>query len=146
MSTGTGTLDPAIWRLLIAAWIVAMAATLGALFIGEVMGQAPCVLCWYQRAFMFPLAVVLAVACFMSDARAWRYALPLAAGGGLVAGYHSLVYLGLVPEELPRCGAGPSCEGADMTLLGIVPLPLLSLFAFSVIGVIMVLVRNRSVG
>ena len=81
MSTGTGTLDPAIWRLLIAAWIVAMAATLGALFIGEVMGQAPCVLCWYQRAFMFPLAVVLAVACFMSDARAWRYALPLAAGG-----------------------------------------------------------------
>ena len=39
------------------------ASALGALFIGEVMGQTPCVLCWYQRAFSFPLAIVLAVAC-----------------------------------------------------------------------------------
>src|SRR3546814_3057477 len=30
------------WRLLFAAWSIALAATLGALFIGEVMGQRPC--------------------------------------------------------------------------------------------------------
>src|SRR3546814_8185272 len=29
------------WRLLFAAWSIAIAATLGALFIGEVMGQRP---------------------------------------------------------------------------------------------------------
>src|SRR3546814_1931213 len=69
------------WRLLFAAWSIALAATLGALFIGEVMGQRPCTLCWHQRAFMFPLAVVLAVACFRSDPQAWRYALPLAGIG-----------------------------------------------------------------
>ena len=23
------------------------------------MGQAPCDLCWFQRAFMFPLAIIL---------------------------------------------------------------------------------------
>ena len=71
--------DARAWPLLFAAWVVALVSTLGALFIGEVMGQAPCVLCWFQRAFMFPLAVILAVACYRSDAGIWRYALPVAA-------------------------------------------------------------------
>ena len=45
------------WGLLLAVWLLAMASTFSALFIGEVMGKTPCVLCWFQRIFMFPLAV-----------------------------------------------------------------------------------------
>lgn len=44
------------WLLLCSAWLVATLATAGALFIGEVMLMTPCVLCWYQRIFMFPIA------------------------------------------------------------------------------------------
>src|SRR3546814_4397742 len=91
------------WRLLFAAWSIALAATLGALFIGEVMGQRPCTLCWHQRAFMFQLAVVLAVACFRSDPQAWRYALPLAGIGWLLSGYHSLLYTCVIPEPITPC-------------------------------------------
>ncbi len=36
------------WNLLLIAWLVALVSTLSALFIGEVMGQAPCVLCWFH--------------------------------------------------------------------------------------------------
>ena len=36
------------WVPLFAAWTTALASTLGALFIGEVMGQTPCDLCWHQ--------------------------------------------------------------------------------------------------
>ncbi|MHB8948444.1 MAG: disulfide bond formation protein B, partial [Rhodoferax sp.] len=43
------------WYLLVFAWLTATAATASAFFIGEVMGITPCVLCWYQRIFMFPL-------------------------------------------------------------------------------------------
>ena len=86
------------WLLLLGAWAIALAATLGAIFIGEVMGQAPCLLCWYQRAFMFPLAVILAVAAYRSDTSAWRYALPVAAIGWLVAAYHMLIYAELLPK------------------------------------------------
>ena len=50
------------WNSLFIAWLVALAATLGALFIGEIMGQVPCQLCWYQRIAMFPLALILGVA------------------------------------------------------------------------------------
>ena len=120
---------------LYAAWVVALAATLGALFIGEVLGQAPCVLCWYQRIAMFPLAVILAIACLRGDVGVWRYALPLAMAGLLIAGWHSGLYLGLIPEPIEPCSrTGPSCTDAAMTIGGFVPLPVLSLLAFILIA------------
>ena len=102
--------------LLFISWLTALVASLAALFIGEVMGRAPCVLCWYQRAFMFPLAIILAVASFRADASVWRYALPLAAGGWLIAAFHTLQYAGVIPPALEPCGAGPSCTSGDMTI------------------------------
>ena len=134
----------ATWLLLFASWIVALTATLGALFIGEVMGQAPCVLCWHQRVFMFPLAVILAVACFRSDAGVWRYALPLTLLGWLIAAYHMLQYVGVIPAALLPCTAGgPSCSGEGMTILGGLPIPALSLLAFTAIAVLLTLTARR---
>ncbi len=125
--------------LLVAAWIVSLVATLGALFVGEVMGQAPCELCWYQRIFMFPLAIMLGIAVYVSDFRVPLYALPLAALGGLIALYHSLLYLGIIAQPIVPCGAGPSCSSADMVVFGGIPLPLLSLGAFAALGVLLLL-------
>lgn len=136
--------DPAVWNLLFVAWVTALGSTLAALFIGEVMGQTPCVLCWYQRAFMFPLAVVLAVACYVSDRRVWRYALPLAVVGWLIAVWHSLLFTGVVAAELVPCGAGPSCSSANMTILGGVPLPILSVIAFSTIIASLMLIQKKA--
>ncbi|MEN8195490.1 MAG: disulfide bond formation protein B, partial [Pseudomonadota bacterium] len=88
------------WQMLFLSWFVALASTVAVLFIGEVMGQEPCVLCWYQRAFMFPLAVVLGVACYLSDPRIWRYALPMAIFGWAFAAYHTLLVAGVIPKPL----------------------------------------------
>lgn len=132
------------WGLLFAAWLIALVATLGVLFVGEVMGQAPCDLCWYQRAFMFPLAIVLGVAALRSDMASWWYALPLTIGGILVAGFHSLLYAGIVPERITQCSRGISCTDADMTILGGLPLPMLALGAFVAIAVLLILARSRS--
>ncbi len=133
------------WGLLLLAWLVALVSTLSALFIGEVMGQAPCVLCWFQRAFMFPLAVILAIACYRSDFAVWLYALPLAGIGSLLALAHVLLYAGLIPEPIQPCTAtGPSCSGAEMTIFGSVPLPGLALFAFVLIILLLVLIRRRT--
>lgn len=131
------------WFWLFLAWIVALVSSLGALFIGEIMGQTPCVLCWYQRAFMFPLAVILGIACFRSDSGVWRYALPLAALGGLIAAYHSGLYAGFIPEPIEPCGPGPSCTDAGMTILNGIPIPFLSLAAFGFIIVILANLRGR---
>jgi disulfide bond formation protein DsbB len=140
----TNTTSRPVWALLLAAWLIALVATLGSLFVGEIMGQTPCNLCWHQRAFMFPLAVVLAIACFRDDATIWPYALPVAAVGWLIAAYHSLLYLGVIPRAMEPCGQGPSCSSANMTILGGLPLPFLSLAAFSGIAVLLLLVRSRT--
>ena len=133
------------WAILVAAWMVALSASFGALFIGEVMGQTPCLLCWHQRVFMFPLAIVLGIACYRNDTDIWRYTLPLAIVGCLLAAFHSLLYFGVVSEAMVPCSsAGPSCASADMTILGGVPIPLLSLAAFSLVAIVLALIpRSR---
>ncbi len=140
----TNTRFPSLWGLLLTAWGIALVSTLVALFIGEVTGKTPCTLCWFQRAFMFPLVVILAVGCYISDFGVWRYALPVTVVGWFIALYHSLLYLGVIPESIKPCGAGPSCSSADMMIFGSIPLPLLSLGAFTLIAVLLVLIRRRS--
>lgn len=136
--------DDRSWPMLFTAFAVALAASLAVLFVGEVMGQVPCNLCWFQRAFMFPLAIILAIAAFRSDAAAWIYAVPIALAGWLVAGFHTLLYAGIIPKAVEPCGVGPSCSGADMTILGGLPLPALSLLAFTAIIACLLLARRRS--
>jgi len=134
----------AAWPLLFAAWGIALAATLGALFIGEVMGQLPCDLCWHQRAFMFPLVLVLGVSALRSDYGGWLYALPLTAVGWMIAAFHNLVYFKIVPTAITPCGKGPSCSGDGMTLFGVLPIPVLSLAAFTAILALLLIVRQRT--
>jgi disulfide bond formation protein DsbB len=126
------------------AWLIALLATAGALFLGEVMGKTPCVLCWYQRIAMFPLVVILGLGLLEPDGRSIRYALPLAWAGCGIALYHCLVFWGVVSEGLVPCGKGSSCADADVQVAGVVPIPLLSLIAFA--GILVLLwAANRKV-
>jgi disulfide bond formation protein DsbB len=134
----------AAWAPLFLAFTVSLTATLGALFIGEVMGQVPCGLCWYQRIFMFPLPVLLGVAAFRSDVEIWRYAFPLAIAGWGFAAYHGLTYYDLIPKGVTPCTADLSCSGAAMTILGSIPIPVLSLIAFTLVLGSLEAVRRRS--
>lgn len=131
------------WTFLFLAWLIAVGATLGALFIGEVLGQQPCILCWYQRVFMFPLAIMLGLAAFRDDLAVRVYALPLALIGGVIALYHTLLYAGLLAEAIEPCGKGPSCTDSAMTLFGVVPLPFLSLAAFACVALLLILSSVR---
>lgn len=119
---------------LAAAWVVALVASLSVLFIGEVLGQMPCILCWYQRAFMFPLAIVLGFGLWWQDPRVGRYGVVLGLGGGAVALGHLRLYTGIIPEPIQPCtAAGPSCTDSNQLVLGI-PIPLLSLLAFALVA------------
>lgn len=127
------------WPWLLLAWRIATTATLGALFLGEVMGTTPCVLCWYQRIFMFPLAPVLGLAAWQDDRRGAVYGLWLAGGGLPVALYHSLLVAGWVPRAWVPCGAGVSCANQRLDLFnGALQIPWLSLGAFAVLLILLV--------
>ncbi|MBO9433671.1 disulfide bond formation protein B [Ruegeria sp. R13_0] len=118
------------------AWAIALVASLSVLFIGEILGQTPCVLCWFQRAFMFPLAIVLGLGLWWQDQNVGRYGIALALGGAVVALWHMGLYAGLIPEKIQPCSAsGPSCTDANQSVLGI-PIPLMALVSFALIGVL----------
>lgn len=136
----------AAWMPLFLAWLIALAATAGALFLGEVMGLTPCVLCWYQRIAMFPLVLILGLALLEPDARGLRYAVPLAAAGWALAAYHCLVFWGWVSEGLVPCGKGGSCADAGLQVAGGVPIPLLSLAAFTGILALLWLSKRKAQG
>lgn len=125
--------------LLYLAWTQALVATVGSLFFSEVMQLPPCVLCWYQRIAMYPLVVVLSVGILLKDAKAALYALPLAVAGLGAAIYHNLLYYHLIPESITPCTTGISCTTRQLEWLGFITIPLLSLVAFSVITVSLVL-------
>src|SRR5659263_566035 len=120
------SLNDSRWTLVFLAWLTATLATLGALFMSEIMALAPCVLCWYQRIFMFPLVFILAVGLFPFDPKVVRYALPLAVVGMLVAGFHLLLVAGYIPETLAPCRQGIPCSTVQVEWLGFVTIPLLS--------------------
>lgn len=131
------------WSWVFMAWLVAAASTLGALFLGEVMGYTPCVLCWYQRIAMFPLVPVLAAGLFPFDPRVVRYALPLAVAGWLLAAFHLALVAGWIPENIGPCRQGVPCSDAQIAWFGFVTIPLLSVIAFSLIAGLLLATRFK---
>ena len=132
------------WPLVFAAWLIAAIASLGALFLSEVMGFAPCVLCWYQRIFMFPLVFVLAAGLFPFDTKVVRFALPLALCGLLLAAFHLLLGAGLMPESMTPCVQDDPCSKTQVQWLGFVTIPLLSAGAFLIINLLLLATYLKS--
>jgi disulfide bond formation protein DsbB len=131
------------WTLIFIAWLSAAVSTLAALFLGEIMGHTPCVLCWYQRICMFPLVLILAAGLFPFDRRVVRYALPLAVTGWLLAAFHWAVASGLIPERLTPCSQGVPCSVEQVIWFGFLTLPMLSLLAFSLIIAMLLLTHLK---
>ena len=137
--------NEADWTILFASWLLVATATLGSLFFSEVMELPPCSLCWAQRIFMFPLAIILLVGLLPFDPGVVRYGLPLAAIGGLIALYHLLLQVGVIPESAAPCREGISCSEAQLQVLGFLSIPMLSLLVFgSVTGLLWLLKRRQS--
>lgn len=123
------------------ATAVALVATAGSLYFSEVAGYVPCVLCWYQRIAMYPLVVVLGVAAVRRDRQVWMTAVPIAAIGAGLAGWHRLI------EWRPRLG-GEVCDPAAPCAIrwvnefGFLTLPTMALIGFVTIIVLTLIART----
>lgn len=131
------------WMILFFCWLISMIATLGSLFFSNVMGYEPCVLCWYQRIFMYPLAVIFLLALFPLDRHVVRYALPISLIGLGFAVYHYLLYMGSIPEDLQPCGEGASCAEVNLEMFGFITIPMLSILSYTGIILLLVIFKNR---
>jgi disulfide bond formation protein DsbB len=131
------------WTIIFICWLIASVSALGSLFFSEIMEYAPCTLCWYQRIFMFPLVLIFLAGLFPLDKGIIRYSLPLALVGWGFALYHFLLYSGFIPESIQPCSKGVSCSETYLDVFGFITIPLLSLISFSIIGILLYILKRR---
>ncbi len=125
--------------LLYIAWGQAVIATAGSLYFSEIAHFPPCVLCWYQRIFMYPLALIIPIGIVSKDKKLPYYVIPLATIGAIIAFFHNLLYYKIIPESAAPCLAGVSCTTKFIEFFGFVTIPFLSLSAYLLIIICMVL-------
>lgn len=124
------------------AWIVAVLATFGSLYLqfGEQLN--PCEFCWFQRICMYPLSLLLGIAAFRGDIQvAKRYFMGLAVVGAGLAVYH--YQLERVPGEPTVCGNAVPCNVAVINVFGFISVPFLSMAAFLLITALLLMARSR---
>lgn len=126
-------------NILYIAWLQALVAMLGSLYSSEIMHFPPCVLCWYQRIFLFPLVVILAVGIIRKDKGVYLYVLPLSVTGLFISLYHNFLYYKILPESNAPCAQGISCTTKFFEWFGFVTIPFLSFFAFAIITLCMII-------
>jgi len=131
------------WNILFLCWLLVSISTTGSLFFSHVMNFAPCVLCWYQRIFLFPLVIILAVGLFPLDKNVVKFALPLAIAGWLTAFYHNLLYSEVISKDLQPCSQGVSCTEKYIDLFGFLTIPMLSLLSFSTVIALLIVFNRR---
>jgi len=127
---------------LLLSWLAAVIATLGSLYFSEVMHFIPCTLCWYQRIFMYPLAIILGIAFYRNDTRIYQYVLPLSIIGMLISGYHTLLQKIPYLQGFEMCTTGVPCSTDYINWLGFISIPLLAFIAFTIITISLIVLAK----
>lgn len=107
-----------------------LTATLGSLFFSEIAQFAPCVLCWYQRIFIYPQALISYIGAMRDESRFLRpYLIALNIGGFIFSLYHNFILWFPQYAELVECTTkgGPSCIEGYQFYYGYITIPLMAL-------------------
>lgn len=126
------------------AWIVSIVATLGSLYFSEIRGFIPCELCWYQRILMYPLVLILGIGTFQSDFSIKKFVLPMALIGWLISFYHYLIQKVPGFAEIKPCVNGVPCSAQYINWFGFITIPFLALTAFTIIIILMFLLKKST--
>lgn len=107
-------------------FFVALTAVIGSLFYSNIMGYEPCVLCWWQRVFIFPTLILFIIGLWKRDRGVFKYALVLASIAGVIAFYQSFSgFTGL--SILPCTAEGGACSKVFVQSFGYITIPVMGL-------------------
>jgi disulfide bond formation protein DsbB len=127
---------------LVFAWLAPTVAMLGSLYYSEVAGFTPCRLCWVQRAFMYPSAIVMLITLLLRRPKLAWLAFGLSVIGIGVSTYHRL------EQQFPNsfsasCDINNPCSGRWVNTFGFVTIPTM---AFAAFGLVLVFVPLALLG
>lgn len=113
--------------------IVALGATLGSLYLSDIVHLIPCKFCWYQRIAMYPIAVIALLAAWKKDASARLYIVALALIGSAIAIWHRALQQWPSLDSGACAAVGPPCSAPYIKEFGFVTIPYMALSAFLLI-------------
>lgn len=129
---------------LVLVLLISLGGVFGSLIYQYVVGFAPCVLCWYQRIVLYPIAIITLTAIVKKHApfHALSYGMIMAVIGFIVALWHNIEKA--IGKDLLACEtAGPSCLQIFVKKFGFIDIPVMSLVFFVLI--ILLIVNKRRV-
>lgn len=125
------------------AFLTAGVASVGSLWLSHIAGYNPCPLCWWQRIFMYPLAIVLLVSLIKKELQVRIYGITLATIGALIALYHYGVQRLPLLAGTAECLGDASCSTMYLGYWGFYSIPLMALTAFVAVIVLLALFHPR---
>jgi len=122
--------------------VLFVGAAVGSLIYSEILNFAPCILCWYQRLAIFPLAILSFTTNLAKSTLLRLQVLILGSAGLAVALYHK--YLEIFPNSSSSvCGPdGVSCTVLYVYEFGYITIPMMSLTVL-LAGILLSLVASR---
>lgn len=105
--------------------VVLTGAVLGSLFFSEIKGFEPCLLCWWQRIFIFGAALLV----WTGDIRKSRLLRTQVLVFALIGIGFALLHnaIDIFPTGLDVCGTGVSCLKRYTDVFGYITIPMMSL-------------------
>ena len=122
--------------ILLIVWVQSLVAMIGSLFYSEILGYAPCDLCWYQRILMYPLVIIYGAALIKKDIKIALPGIFLSGLGMIVSVYHySLQKVSFMQKADGFC-RDVSCTLQYENYLGFITIPFLAGTAFILIFIL----------
>lgn len=112
-------------------FFVILGAVVGSLVYSDIVGFPPCDLCWWQRIFMYPQLVIVALAMYRKDKSIIDYLVPLSGMGAIVALFQTFVQWGFSFGATGGCAAiGGECAKVYFMEYSYITIPFMSLTVF----------------
>jgi len=130
---------------LLLSFVFSLLATLGSLFLSNIVGLTPCELCWFQRIVMYPQVILFGLAFWKRDSHIVIYGAILSFLGLILSGYHYLLQINLAPIAT-TCSilkSSSSCNSVSIREFGYITIPLMAFTAFLLLFLVQIILIKK---
>ena len=124
------------------AFLLSFAGVVGSLIYSEIIGLAPCELCFWQRIFLYPVSIITALALIHKKEtwELWLEVFILSIIGSLFSLYHILIQFGGASFQCSINNTSNGCATIQTQIWGLITIPEMSLL-LSVILICLALLK-----
>ena len=135
-------------HVIVLLFVVSLGAMIGSLSYSEIVGFIPCDLCWIQRIFMYPQAILAFFALLKKDKNIVAYLLPLSILGAIVSLYQSLIHWRIISGSFLACTSSLTAPCAKVYVLsyGYITIPFMAFTCFAyLIAITLIYYKSKNV-